>query len=89
MDKMTTPNQLKAFEEFKENSKETYKELSPLNVTFQNYNRNKYKGVKNTPYFSIGRRYIAKKMTSKKKEEWYVTLFYERRNKKWREKDKS
>jgi len=69
MDKFTIANQLDAFEKFKEGSKELYKDLSPLNATVQNYSRNKYKGVKKTPYFSIDRRYTAKTITEKKKED--------------------
>lgn len=55
------PNdQLKSFEEYKNHSKKPYNNLAPLN-NFQNYIQNHYKGVNKTPYFSIDKRYTAKK----------------------------
>ena len=66
MTKFNTLNQLEAFEEFKEKTKEPLKNLTPLTNNTLNYSKNKYQGVNKTPYFSIDRRYTTKKITNKK-----------------------
>lgn len=63
------PNQLEAFQEYKKANKDLFKNLTPLNVIIQNFNKNKFIGANKAPYFSIDRRYTIKKITSKKKED--------------------
>ena len=74
--KYNVSDQLSAFEKYKTDSKINFDNLAPLNVNIKNYNLNKYKGVKNTPFFGIEKRYTTKQMKINK-ENTDVTLFHE------------